>query len=115
MAQMEGEYPAVPGNKPISITDQLGPASYTVITTGSPPTGGQTINASAFGLQFLENVWAMGSDDGQYVINVFMNPLYKNQPSTSVLLQWIVAATGAEVTGTTDLSGRTVRLMAIGR
>lgn len=113
---LQGEYPAVPGNKPVSIADVAGSSSYTVVTVATPPTGGQIINASAFGLQYLEYVWAsMGSDDGQYVGVCYLNPYYNGVPSTSVILQWVTAATGAEVAATTDLSARTIRLFAIGR
>lgn len=112
---LQGEYPAPPGNKPVSMADIVGPASYTVITTGATPTGGQTVLASAFGLKMLEYVWAsMGSDDGQYIGRCYLNPFYDGMPSPSVLLQWVIAATGAEVTAAVDLSGRKIRLFAIG-
>ena len=55
----------------------------------------------------------MGSDNGQYDGTAF--PVSGQlQPSTSVILEWVVAHTGAEVSAATNLSARTMRLVGIG-
>lgn len=112
---LNGEYPAVPGNKPISMADLDGPAIYAVIVQASPPTGGQLIQASAFGLSRIECVLGtVGSTDGKYSVVAFLNPLSDGQPATSLRLMWIVTATGAEVAAAVDLSGVSVRVAVIG-
>lgn len=111
---LQGEYPAVPGNKPISLADITGPVLYAPIVVATPPTGGQVIQASAFGISRIETVIGeMGSDNGQYIVKAFLSPYMNGQPSTTIRLQWIVAATGAEA-GAIDLSARTVRVAVIG-
>ena len=110
----DGTYPAPPGNKKTSIIDVVGPASYTQVTPGTPPTGGQLISASEFGLINIESVYASGSDNGQYEVVVIQDPHFLNNPSGGVRLLWKVAATGAEVVGATPLSTQLIRLTAIG-
>jgi len=112
----DGSYPAVPGNKRVSVLDVAGPASYTQVTisAGVAPTGGQAVSASAFGLSGLEYVHSMRSDDGIYQVLVYMAPFQKNNPSPGVILAWFVASTGVQVTALTNLSARTVRLAAQG-
>ena len=110
-------FPKVPGDQPWTVWDHAGPSSYTQVTPGSPPTGGQVISCAKMGLP-TNVVWAqsMGSDDGQYDIVCMLSPFNPGMPSaTGLILKWVNAATGAEVAGATDLSGRTVRLMGIGR
>jgi len=59
---------------------------------------------------------SMVSDNGQYRAVPILSPFNAGAGSlTGIILQWIVAATGAEVTAATDLSSRTVRILAIGR
>lgn len=108
-------YPKSPGDERWAVTDMTGPASYTAIVTGTPPTGGQIIRAADFGLQSLDWVQSMGSDNGQYDIVCIPNGFTLGNPLASFLLQWIVSATGAEVAGAVNLSARTVRLLGIGR
>jgi len=108
-------YPKIPGDSPISAVDVAGPASYTVVTVGTPPTGGQTVPASTFGLQALDFVWAQGSNNGQYDVTVFPLPFTLGDSFPSVMLMWSVAATGAQVTAATNLGAIAVRLFAIGR
>jgi hypothetical protein len=106
-------YPAPPGNKLDSIADIPINGAYTAITTGTPPTGGISITASQFGLQYIEWAQAIGSDNGQYDGVIYLNPLTANKPATSMRLQLIVAATGAEASGTIA-AGRTMRIYAKG-
>ncbi len=105
------------GDRPYAIIDFAGPASYTAVTTGSPPTGGQAITPADFGLVAgLEAIWMVGcSDDGQYGVEAFQTTAYnQGQANPTWSLLWYVLNTGAQVTGTTNLSARTVRLIAIG-
>lgn len=108
-------YPKVPGDSLWSITDITGPASYTQVTTGTPPTGGQLVTAADFGLQSIDWVGVMASDNGQYSVAAIPAPFNLGNPLASVALQWSVAATGAQVAAAVNLSARTVRLLAIGR
>lgn len=109
-------YPCAPGNQPWSPHGITGPASYTQVTPGTPITGGQSVSASAFGLQAIHSAWASsGSDDGTYYVHVFLSPYEKGgNGSPAIVVQWINASTGAEVAGATNLSARTVRVMALG-
>lgn len=107
-------YPGAQGHKSQSVIEVAGPASYTQIGVATPPTGGQSILASAFGLKGIDACEASGSDDGTYAIRVFYPNGSAVRPSLSVTLQWITAATGAEVAALTVLSARTIRLRAVG-
>jgi hypothetical protein len=108
------------GDRRVVITQHTGPASYTVITPGTAPaqpTGGDAISAKACGLSFIEAIFVAGDSSGKYSGYAF-NP----QPgttgigaaATSVPFQWIVSATGAEVTGTTNLSTFYLTLIVFG-
>lgn len=113
---LQGEYPATPGNKPISMADINGPASYVELVPAAPVvTGGQVIQASAFGLSRIECVIGnMGSDNGQYDVVALLNPYSDGQPATSIRLLWRVSDGGVEVAAAVDLSDRKVRLAVIG-
>lgn len=106
-------YPSPPGNKQFSELKVDGPTLYTVISTGSPPTGGQTINASDFGLVSLEGLIVLSnSDNGQFGVRpIALKPDIQGCPAYT--LQWFTLATGAEV-GAVNLSARSVRLLGIG-
>lgn len=122
-------YPKVPGDQPESIIDVTGPDTYTPLVPGdlgaTPPifpTGGQRITAQDFGLQSLEFVTAMGSNDGKMfaivIPELFITPPSPPLPTqlpdgtfTAVLLAWM-AITGGQASG--DLSDSTIRLFARG-
>jgi hypothetical protein len=118
MATHNGEqYPQVPGSKLEVLTMVDGPSSYTQITPGTPPTGGQTLNAKDVGLGTIDFVFPGTSDNGTYIVY----PIWTTQSAgvkpgqaTSVQLMWITAATGAQVSGATNLSGRSVKLFIRG-
>ena len=105
-------YPAPPGNKMESIADIPISGAYTAITPGTPPTGGLSVTATQFGMQYIEWAQSVGSDNGQYD-GVIMMAASPNKPSTSVRLQLLVSATGAEASGTIA-AGRTIRILAKG-
>lgn len=106
-------YPSPPGNKQFSELKVTGPTLYTVITIGSPPTGGQIVNASDFGLVSLEGIIVLSaSDNGQYGVEpVALKPDLQGCPQYT--LMWFTLITGAQV-GAIDLSARSVRLLGIG-
>jgi len=109
----DGTYPAPPGNKPVSIIDVKGPASYVQVTTG-PLAGGQSISARQFGLSSIEMAWAMGRDSsGGFVPKVILSPFNANQGSPGLIISW-EGTTGAQVGAGTNLSTSTIRLFALG-
>jgi hypothetical protein len=111
------QFPCPPGNLPWTMADIVGPASYTQVTNGTPPTGGQAVSIAALGLP-VSVIWGqcIASDDGQYSAEVILSPFNSLAGSqTGLILKWIVTATGAEVAGAVNLSARTVRVLAIGR
>lgn len=111
------EYPAPPGNKPFVLVDIDGPASYTAITPGTPITGGQEIivTPSGMGLNRIEWAQSMGDSTGTYDVVCYVSPFNRNNNTTTLILQWLTAATGAEVAGATNLSGSVIRVLMIGR
>lgn len=113
MADILPGYPQAEGAKMGSVIEKAGPASYTQVTPGSPPTGGQAIEASEFGLKYFEHVATAMDETGAYI--VYWTPKVQGKVGvTSGILMWVTAAGGAEVAGGTDLSGHKVRLRAIG-
>lgn len=107
------DYPAPPGNKNRVIATIAGPASYTQITPGTPATGGQVVNAADIGLVDIEFATCSLSDNGTYEVNVIFD-LNPQAGVKSIRLIWLTAATGAQVSGATNLSARTFRLIADG-
>jgi hypothetical protein len=108
-------YPKVPGDGLWSIVDVTGLASYAVIVIGTPPTGGQLVTPADCGLQSIDWIQSMGSDNGQYDVTCYPAPFTLGNPFAGVRLQWLTAATGAEAIAATNLSARSVRLLVIGR
>ncbi len=110
-------------DKKIAILDHYGPTSYTVITPGTPPaqpTGGDSISAKACGLVQIEAVIVLGDSSGTYGGRAFCPaasrtgaPSGQGGSATSVPLQWITSATGAEV-GAVNLSAVALRIVVIG-
>lgn len=113
MGLLVPDFPQSFGSKRVNIALLVGPASYTVITTGSPPTGAQALAATNFGMKFIDFAIGGVSDDGQY--EVVLTPATNIATGQAAWIAiWKVAHTGAEVTGTTNLSARTVRVLLIG-
>lgn len=117
--------PSPPGDQPWTVIDIDGPASYTTITAATPPTGGQVIKATDIGMTTIDWAQCVGSDNGAYdgvcyIVGGLGNPRSGgspnySQPGSQINLQWITAATGAEVSGSTNLSARHLRLLVMGR
>lgn len=105
-------YPQSNGAKIESVMEVAGPSSYTVVTPGAPPTGGQTIYAKDFGLKFFDHVEVGLSSDGTYLGVVSL--LGNAGKATSAILMWIVAAGGAEAAAMADLDAITLPIRAIG-
>src|SRR5260370_33748373 len=106
-------WPQARGAKYESVVDHTGPASYTVVTTGDPVTGGDIVTAAEFGLKFLDYVEATGSEDGVYDVVPIVSAL-DPVPRTQVTLRWFPRAGSVEVAATTNLSAKHVRLCAVG-
>lgn len=88
-----------------------GPSSYTVVTAGTPPTGGQALLASQFGLKYIDSVYVGLSNDGGYYALWTPTSATKNGV-TAGILGWLAFGYG-EASG--DLSAITIRVTAIGR
>jgi hypothetical protein len=106
-------YPQSNGAKRESVITKAGPTSYTQVTPGNPPTGGQSVEAVEFGLKYIEHVIGGLSDNGQYEVRLAAGIADPVGVKTYVM-QWCGASSGAEAAGGTNFSGRTVRLRAIG-
>jgi hypothetical protein len=107
-------YPQACGGGLMSILDHIGPASYTQVTPGSPPTGGDVLTAAECGLKFIDAVSGQLSDDATYEAEASMTVNNAGEV-TQVRLLWQTAATGAQVAGATNLSARQIRFIVYGR
>src|SRR5512146_2087271 len=102
MADIFPGYPQSEGAKVGSVIEWTGPASYTQVTPGSPPTGGQAIEAKSFGLKYLEFVESQLDSTGQYQV-LFTPTVSGKQGVTAGILVWIDWQTGLECAGQADL------------
>ncbi|HXP82578.1 MAG TPA: hypothetical protein VN976_21950 [Verrucomicrobiae bacterium] len=103
------------GDRLVSIVDHKGPASYTTVTAGTnPPSGGDILTAAECGLKYITAVSGQLSDDGTYLADASPGA-GGGAEATSVVLIWSTANTGAQVSGATNLSARTVRFIVYGR
>jgi len=110
-----------------------GPASYTQVTPGAVPSGGQVIDAVGFGLKLFDHVLYGVTDTGQFAIEAIpVTPTVVpaagapigNSAGPQYRLRWIARVTaavggqnqtaGTEAVAATDLSSQRVRLMAFG-
>jgi hypothetical protein len=103
-------FPTARGGKRECVITKVGPTSYTVITTGAPPTGGQDVTAAEFGMKYIEFLEASACDNGLHVIRCI--PTSSSPKCTVWKLQWCLAISGQETSGSLD--EYTVRLHAIG-
>jgi len=103
------------GDKIEIIVDHDGPASYT-----GGAAGGETINASDFGLGGFELIQcdALSSDGLNTVFPTLTgqstSAANKANAVTSATLRWFVTATGAEVANGVALNTKSVRLQIRG-
>lgn len=107
-------YPRDVIGKRLSVATHAGPAAYAVVVPGSPPSGGDTLRASEFGLKSFDAVLPMTDDTGTYTgYAVFPNGI--GVPSPTCILEWFhIGSTGLEVTVGTNLSARKMRILAWG-
>lgn len=113
MADTLPGYPQSEGAKVGSVIEWTGPASYTQVTPGSTPTGGQAITAKDFGLKYIEFVDTQLDATGTYEV-LFTPTVSGKQGVTAGILMWRLAATGVEMGAQSDLDAYKVRLRAIG-
>lgn len=115
------EYPMVPGALFETVIDVQGPASYTQLTIGTPPTGGLPVFATDMGFREIHSVEVMGSDNGQYDAVIYINngPGSTGNPpkraGSQFQMQWFASAGRTEVGGGVNLAARTIRLVVTGR
>jgi hypothetical protein len=105
------------GDRPYSVIDWPGPASYSQVSEATPPTGGQAIDPTAFGLVAgLEGIFMVGaSTTGTYgVVAMQAGGQQPGLPNPAWILLWYNLHTGAEASGAANLAGETVRLIAFG-
>ncbi|SRR6266403_1512940 len=102
------------GDRYASCVDHIGPASYVVVTPGTPPTGGDALTAAEFGLKSLTMVWGAVSDNGQFRADVTPTIGAKGEPISWIVRYWSLTL-NAEVVATTNLSARSFRFFALGR
>lgn len=105
---------APPGNLPEAILEWTGPASYTVVTTGAPPSGGDTFPASLLGVNQMLLVIGSASYSGHFqVVPVRVSPSLWTLEWRSLVTATVggqAQTTGTEAAATTNLSAETVRL-----
>lgn len=106
-------YPSPPGNRPWRVFDLQGVNPYAPIVVAAPPTGGQVVKASDMGLSSIECAFVMGSDNGQYTGVCYPSVNTNGAEFGTMLVQWIVSATGAEAAAI-DLTGRSLRILVLG-
>ena len=113
-ATLLAEYPQLLGYKKALIIELNGPTSYA--------TGGQTLNASQFGMGGIDGVISLGrSHSGTYdtrgaqLMPVDATPsAIKSGGVAQVRVPWYNISDALEVTATTDLSAQIVRLLILG-
>jgi hypothetical protein len=122
-------YPDSCGSHRTAVHAHVGPASYTQISRGTPPTpatGGDTLQAVQCGMKQIEWVGGQITDSGNYRVDAI--PVSASgalgQQSTTYRLKWtaLVTATlggqsqtiNTDATTATDLSAEVVRLYVRG-
>jgi hypothetical protein len=115
------EYPTPIGDKILSIFVHKVGIYAAIDFDGDFPIGGDPVHALEAGLKTFDAVVPLGVDSSyNYRVEVFSTngntPGLGTGavPSRTILLRWVVIATGAEVANGTDLTGYTIRLLAIG-
>jgi hypothetical protein len=109
-------YPTSWGSSRASVFPHAGPAVY-VAAVVATDVGDHAQAAPQAGMKYFDLVVAGLTDSGTYLVQ----PLHRNSlrtptgaQQTTILLKWIVVATGVEVAPGVDLSAEVVRLLGIG-
>lgn len=101
------------GRSRLWIGDHTGPSSYT--QWSAPSTGGDVLKAQPLGLSSINFVAATGiSVSGTYYVEAKLAAGSGSSPTSAILVWYLVSTPGTQATGATDLSGESVRLMAVG-
>jgi hypothetical protein len=106
-----GRNPLPVGDRWMVICNHIGPASYTQVTPGASPTGGDVITAQECGLKFIQAIHASGDDSGSYL----PVPLAIIGDAASGILGWWITSGMTQVAGAVNLSARSTRLVVWGR
>jgi len=106
-----GRNPLPVGDRWMVICDHTGPSSYTQVTPGATPSGGDAVTAIECGLKYIQAIHASGDDTLSYlpVPQAFASDV------TSAILRWFIAAGMTEVSAAVNLSARHTRLVVWGR
>ena len=108
------------GDRWMACVNHYGPSSYAPLVPGATPTGGDALQASEFGLKFIDGIIEASNDaTGAYYVEQ-INPgapgVNTTPPSvTSAILQWGTAPNGIEVVVGTNLSAFATRVVVIGQ
>jgi hypothetical protein len=96
------------------VGDHTGPKSY--VQWAAPNTGGDVVTAVSLGLRSLDFLDLMGiSASGLYIVTAKLSVTKGGRGNTAILVWYPIATFGTtQVAATTNLSGETVRMMAIG-
>jgi hypothetical protein len=105
---------APPGDEPYTRVRWTGPKSYTQVTAGAPPSGGDQIKASQVGVNMIVLVLGDSSYTGRFsIIPIRLS-------DSTWILKWVSQVTATvggqsqtvntEAAAATDLSGESVKL-----
>jgi hypothetical protein len=116
------EYPTSWGDKKVCIFIHQGPAQYVPLNfDGDFPAGGDPVYATEAGMKAFDAVFVCGLSSGAIRRAEVVYPngntpgLGTGAVSTDhVLLRWTAAANMTELSEENNLSGETVRLLAVG-
>jgi hypothetical protein len=113
--QQLSQYPCPPGNRNQAVGSFSGPAAYAQVVPGNPPTGGFQLTAAQLGLVSIEFMTCSLDASGTYNAEViFPSNFLPNDDVPYVIIEFTLAATGAQVAGATNLSAINWRFQAFG-
>ena len=112
-------YADVFGKHGVWVGDHTGPASYAAYT--APTTGGDVIQSINLNLRSIDMIIPLGySVSGNYAVKTKMLTVTGGGSAQNALLVWYAVTWSSgvevltEVTAATNLTGETVRLLALG-
>jgi len=110
---VKGYADPIGGRSRLWIGDHTGPSSYT--QWSAPNTGGDVLKSKYLGLSSINFIAATGlSESGTYYVEAKLAAASGASPTSAILVWYVAATPGTQATGATDLSGESVRLMAVG-
>jgi len=119
---MPSNFPGYPdswGNRRACVVAHQGPTSYTPVTEESPSAypiaGGDLLEAVEAGMKYIDWVGPMVADGGIFRVEAIPSDQSQYKvPSETMILRWVILATGAEVAAGTNLSANYVRVLVVG-